>query len=196
MHLQLLSFLSCTNHSLVNPGHLCRHFVDEVSIIKSAKLVAESLAVRSCTSWFLLWILFWYGGNDDILRNLLIKGSRCKQRHIYGQEGKNINIFADDSSLSVNPSYIRSWLQFMSTTPRMAPFLSKNDPLIMALKKVPLKSDFSLIFVHFCFLAQYTWMDYTFAFICFLIWFWKKMHVGDHHLDSYSHLTGDFFFHW
>ncbi|KAK6163560.1 hypothetical protein DH2020_000424 [Rehmannia glutinosa] len=57
------------------------------------------------------------------------------RRHIYGLEGKNIDIFADDSSLSVNPSYIRSWLQFLSTTPRVAPFLSKNDPLIMALKK-------------------------------------------------------------
>ncbi|KAL3828592.1 hypothetical protein ACJIZ3_017394 [Penstemon smallii] len=56
-------------------------------------------------------------------------------RHIYGQEGKNIDIFADDSSLSVNPSYIRTWSEFLSTTPRVAPFLSKNDPFIMALKK-------------------------------------------------------------
>lgn len=37
---------------------------------------------------------------------------------------------------AVNPSYIRSWLDFLSTTPRGAPFLSKNDPLITALKKV------------------------------------------------------------
>ncbi|XP_073066336.1 uncharacterized protein [Primulina eburnea] len=56
-------------------------------------------------------------------------------RHIYGQGGKNTDIFADDSSLSVNPYYIRSWLEFLSTTPRVAPFLAKNDPLIMALKK-------------------------------------------------------------
>ncbi|KAK4440585.1 Nicalin-1 [Sesamum alatum] len=77
-----------------------RYFVDEASISRSVKLVAESLA-----------------------------------RHIYGQEQKNIDIFADNSSLSVNPSYIRSWLEFLSTTPRVAPFLSKNDPLIMALKK-------------------------------------------------------------
>ncbi|KAG8387470.1 hypothetical protein BUALT_Bualt02G0024600 [Buddleja alternifolia] len=56
-------------------------------------------------------------------------------RHIYGHEGKNIDIFADDSSLSINPSYIRSWLQFLSSTPRVAPFLPKNDPLVMALKK-------------------------------------------------------------
>ncbi|KAL8475685.1 hypothetical protein ACS0TY_028375 [Phlomoides rotata] len=77
-----------------------REFVDEASISRSVKLVAESLA-----------------------------------RHIYGQEGKGIDIFAEGSSLSVNPSYVRSWLQFLSTTPRVAPFLSKNDPLIMALKK-------------------------------------------------------------
>ncbi|KAL6527942.1 hypothetical protein OROMI_029753 [Orobanche minor] len=56
-------------------------------------------------------------------------------RHIYGQQGKSVDIFADHSSLSINPSYIRSWVEFLSTTPRMAPFLSKSDPLIMALKK-------------------------------------------------------------
>lgn len=38
--------------------------------------------------------------------------------------------------MAVNPSYIRSWLDFLSATPRGAPFLSKNDPLITALKKV------------------------------------------------------------
>ena len=58
------------------------------------------------------------------------------QRHIYGYEGKNIEIFADNSSLAVNPFYIGSWLEFLSQTPRVAPFLSKNDPFVMALKKV------------------------------------------------------------
>ncbi|KAK1413560.1 hypothetical protein QVD17_35335 [Tagetes erecta] len=57
------------------------------------------------------------------------------QRHIYGQEGKNINIFADNSSLAVSPSYIGSWLDLLSRTPRVAPFLSKDDAFIMALKK-------------------------------------------------------------
>ncbi|KAL6563682.1 hypothetical protein OROGR_002641 [Orobanche gracilis] len=56
-------------------------------------------------------------------------------RHIYGQQGKSVDIFSDHSSLSINPSYIRFWVEFLSTTPRMAPFLSKSDPLIMALKK-------------------------------------------------------------
>uniref|UniRef100_A0A2P2LI88 Nicalin n=1 Tax=Rhizophora mucronata TaxID=61149 RepID=A0A2P2LI88_RHIMU len=56
-------------------------------------------------------------------------------RHIYGHEGKDIEIFADDSSLAVNPSYVHSWLELLSRTPRVAPFLSKNDPLVMALKK-------------------------------------------------------------
>lgn len=58
------------------------------------------------------------------------------QRHIYGYQGKNIEIFANNSSLAVNPFYISSWLEFLSQTPRVAPFLSKNDPFIMALKKV------------------------------------------------------------
>lgn len=77
-----------------------RHFVNETAIIRSVKLVAESLA-----------------------------------RHIYGHQGKNIQIFADDSSLAVNPSYITSWLDLLSRKPRVAPFLPKNDPFIMALKK-------------------------------------------------------------
>ncbi|KAF9599563.1 hypothetical protein IFM89_039213 [Coptis chinensis] len=56
-------------------------------------------------------------------------------RHIYGHSGKNIEIFADDSSLAVNPSYISSWLNLLSQTPRVAPFLTNNDPFILALKK-------------------------------------------------------------
>ncbi|GMI97270.1 hypothetical protein like AT3G44330 [Hibiscus trionum] len=56
-------------------------------------------------------------------------------RHIYGHQGKDVQIFADESSLAVNPAYIRSWLDLLSQTPRVAPFLSKNDPFVMALKK-------------------------------------------------------------
>lgn len=66
----------------------------------------------------------------------------CTQRHIYGHKGKNIQIFADNSSLAVNPSYIKSWLDLLSQTPRVAPFLSKNDPFILALKKVLLSPYF------------------------------------------------------
>nr|XP_009589240.2 nicalin-1-like [Nicotiana tomentosiformis] len=97
-----LSELSAAPELLESTGHLAdnRHFVSEASIIRSVKLVAESLA-----------------------------------KHIYNQEQKSISIFADDSSLAVNPSYIRSWLDLLSTTPRVAPFLSKNDPLIKALEK-------------------------------------------------------------
>ncbi|XWS73869.1 hypothetical protein CRYUN_Cryun02cG0166200 [Craigia yunnanensis] len=56
-------------------------------------------------------------------------------RHIYGHQGKNVQIFADDSSLAVNPAYVQSWLDLLSRTPRVAPFLSKNVPFVMALKK-------------------------------------------------------------
>jgi len=58
------------------------------------------------------------------------------QRHVYGHKGKDIQIFADNSSLAINPSYINSWLGLLSRTPRVAPFLSKTDPFISALKKV------------------------------------------------------------
>ncbi|KAF3633759.1 putative E3 ubiquitin-protein ligase PUB23-like [Capsicum annuum] len=97
-----LSGLSTAPELLDSTGGLAdnRHFTSEASIIRSVKLVAESIA-----------------------------------RHIYSQEKKSIIIFADDSSLAVNPSYIRSWLELLSTTPRVAPFLSKNDPLIKALEK-------------------------------------------------------------
>ncbi|XP_054811556.1 uncharacterized protein LOC129312832 isoform X2 [Prosopis cineraria] len=57
------------------------------------------------------------------------------RRHIYRHEGKNIRVFADNSSLAVNPSYIRSWLNVLSQTPRVAPFLPKDDPFVAALKK-------------------------------------------------------------
>lgn len=70
------------------------------------------------------------------------------QKHIYGHQGKNVQIFADNSNLAVNPSYIRSWLDVLSRTPRVAPFLSKDDPFIMALKKVLLDVR-SLYFVNF-----------------------------------------------
>lgn len=56
-------------------------------------------------------------------------------RHVYGQQGKNIKVFEENSSLAVQPSYIQSWLHLLSTTPRVAPFLPKNDPFVMALKK-------------------------------------------------------------
>ncbi|CAN7022857.1 hypothetical protein BRARA_F01922 [Brassica rapa] len=56
-------------------------------------------------------------------------------RHIYGHQRKDIKIFADDSSLAVNPFNVRSWLDLLSQTPRVAPFLSKSEPLITALKK-------------------------------------------------------------
>ncbi|GAB4859805.1 hypothetical protein Ancab_011285 [Ancistrocladus abbreviatus] len=56
-------------------------------------------------------------------------------RHIYGQQGKNVQIFAENSTLAVNPSYVRSWLSFLSHTPRVAPFLLKGDPFISALRK-------------------------------------------------------------
>ncbi|KAB2028189.1 hypothetical protein ERO13_D05G082500v2 [Gossypium hirsutum] len=56
-------------------------------------------------------------------------------RHIYGHQGKNVQIFADGGSLAVNPAYIQSWLDLLSQTPRVAPFLSKNDPFVMALQK-------------------------------------------------------------
>ncbi|KAL1205486.1 hypothetical protein V5N11_026672 [Cardamine amara subsp. amara] len=71
--------------------------------------------------------------------NAIIKGvklvAESLARHIYGHQGKDIKIFADNSSLAVNPFYVRSWLDLLSQTPRVVPFLSKNEPLIMALKK-------------------------------------------------------------
>ncbi|KAH7863700.1 hypothetical protein Vadar_020891 [Vaccinium darrowii] len=97
-----LSGLSVAPELLESTGGLFdnRHFVNEAAVVRTVKLVAESLA-----------------------------------RHIYGHQGKNFKIFADDSSYAVNPSYIASWLDLLSRTPRVAPFLPKNDPIIMALKK-------------------------------------------------------------
>ncbi|KAL5579778.1 hypothetical protein UlMin_012220 [Ulmus minor] len=97
-----LSELSIAPELLERTGAMVdnRVFVNEAAVIRSVKLVAESLA-----------------------------------RHIYGYQEKNIQIFADDSSLAINPSYVKSWLEFLSQTPRVAPFLSKSDPFVSALKK-------------------------------------------------------------
>ncbi|XP_076960797.1 uncharacterized protein LOC143637236 [Bidens hawaiensis] len=54
-------------------------------------------------------------------------------RHIYGQEDKNTNIL-DKNDLAVSHQYIGWWLDILSETPRVAPFLSKDNPFIMALK--------------------------------------------------------------
>ncbi|KAL9252189.1 BOS complex subunit ncln-like protein [Drosera capensis] len=56
-------------------------------------------------------------------------------RHIYGHQGKNIQIFAENSSVAINPSYMSSWLDLLSRTSRVAPFLPKGDPFINALKR-------------------------------------------------------------
>ncbi|KAJ0083646.1 hypothetical protein Patl1_30363 [Pistacia atlantica] len=117
-----LSELSAAPELLESTGGLLdsRHFVNEASIIRSVKLVAESLA-----------------------------------RHIYGFQGKNIKIFADNSSLAVNPSYIRSWLDLVSRTPRVAPFLSKNDPFVLALQKVRFFHPLFFLYV-LCFLVYFS----------------------------------------
>lgn len=84
-----------------------------------------------------------FGGLSDrrhfVSETAIIKGvklvAESLARHIYGHEAKNIQIFAENSSLAVNPAYISSWLSFLSRTPRVAPFLPKTDPLISALRK-------------------------------------------------------------
>lgn len=73
--------------------------------------------------------------NETAVRRSVKLVAESLGRHIYGYQGKDIEIFADGSSLAVNPSYINSWLNLMSRTPRVAPFLSKNDPFLSALKK-------------------------------------------------------------
>ncbi|XP_058729696.1 uncharacterized protein LOC131625991 [Vicia villosa] len=97
-----LSELSTAPELLESTGGLLdgRQFVNEAAIVRSVKLIAESLA-----------------------------------KHIYGHQGKNVQIFANNSNLAVNPSYVRSWLDVLSRTPRVAPFLSKDDPFVTALKK-------------------------------------------------------------
>ncbi|KAF3778862.1 Nicalin-1 [Nymphaea thermarum] len=80
-----------------------------------------------------------YDTRHSVNEAAVIKGvklvAESLARHIYGQQQSNVQIFADGSSLAVNPSYIRLWLDLLSRTPRVAPFLSKNDPLILALEK-------------------------------------------------------------
>jgi hypothetical protein len=60
------------------------------------------------------------------------------------QQGKQIEVFAEGSSLAVNPAYVRAWLDLLSRTPRVAPFLGKNAPIVSAFYKVGFFSHHSL----------------------------------------------------
>lgn len=78
-------------------------------------------------------------GRENVKDDAVIKSIKLVAeslgRHIYGHNGKEIDIFADGSTLAVNPSYVKLWMDLLSRTPRVAPFLTKNDPIIIALKK-------------------------------------------------------------
>jgi hypothetical protein len=50
------------------------------------------------------------------------------QGHIYGSKGRNIDIFAEDSSLAINSQYTRSSLDLLSQTPRFASLCRKLIP--------------------------------------------------------------------
>ncbi|KAF0899554.1 hypothetical protein E2562_020760 [Oryza meyeriana var. granulata] len=71
---------------------------------------------------------------ESVIRTVRLV-SESLARHIYGLKGRNIDVFTENSSLAINPHYIQSWLDLLSRTPRVAPFLQKNDPFIAALKK-------------------------------------------------------------
>ncbi|KAG6516211.1 hypothetical protein ZIOFF_026664 [Zingiber officinale] len=72
---------------------------------------------------------------SSLLPYVLLRKLLLEERHIYGYQGRNVQIFADNSSLALNPFYVKSWLDLLSQTPRVAPFLSKNDAIVSALKK-------------------------------------------------------------
>lgn len=56
-------------------------------------------------------------------------------REIYGIKGRAVQLFADGSSLGVSRPFVRHWLDLLSRTPRVIPFLSKDAPIISALQK-------------------------------------------------------------
>ncbi|CAL1403856.1 unnamed protein product [Linum trigynum] len=72
--------------------------------------------------------------SEDAIRRSIKLVAQSFARHIYDQQ-EDMPVFADDSSLAVDLSYVRLWLDLLSRTPRVAPFLTKNDPLVAALKK-------------------------------------------------------------
>ncbi|MBA0564951.1 hypothetical protein Golob_009856, partial [Gossypium lobatum] len=149
-----LSEISTAPELLQGTGGLfdSRQFVNETAITRGVKLVAESLANlvpigRECVDCGpMTSVSGLYQSNANLL-DIRGKGpalvgwnwgnvwEHVWKRHIYGHQGKNVQIFADGGSLAVNPAYIQSWLDLLSQTPRVAPFLSKNDPFVMALKK-------------------------------------------------------------
>lgn len=114
------------------------------------------------------FIYFLWEANFIVLNSLPIY---FLQRHIYGHQGKNIQIFADNSNLAVNPSYVRSWLDVLSQTPRVAPFFSKSDPFVMALKKVLLH--------YFCFCLSWILLLFQVKGLPTIRWFWLWISQGN-----------------
>ncbi|KAL2624503.1 hypothetical protein R1flu_008748 [Riccia fluitans] len=73
--------------------------------------------------------------NDTVVARNIKLIAETLAKHIYGLDGKNVEVFADGSSFAVSPDYVKLWLDLLSRTPRVAPFLGKNGPIIVALQK-------------------------------------------------------------
>ncbi|GBG74253.1 hypothetical protein CBR_g17963 [Chara braunii] len=56
-------------------------------------------------------------------------------RHVYGYKGKPIDVFADGSTLEVSESFVEHWLDLLSRTPRVIPFMPRKAPIISALEQ-------------------------------------------------------------
>ncbi|KAG0579506.1 hypothetical protein KC19_4G104000 [Ceratodon purpureus] len=73
--------------------------------------------------------------NETVMMRKIKLVAESLARRIYGQQGTQVEVFAAGTNLALSPAYVRSWLDLLGRTPRVAPFLGKNAPIITALHK-------------------------------------------------------------
>eukprot|EP00850_Spirogloea_muscicola_P004456 SM000019S05000 [mRNA] locus=s19:464555:469396:+ [translate_table: standard] len=80
-------------------------------------------------------------------------------RLIYSHLGGTTDIFAEGSSLAVSQPFISAWLDLLSSSPRVIPYLPKSAPIVTALHK-ELESHTSDAKIHTCLLdSSYVFYD-------------------------------------
>eukprot|EP00850_Spirogloea_muscicola_P020289 SM000212S06882 [mRNA] locus=s212:26326:31149:+ [translate_table: standard] len=80
-------------------------------------------------------------------------------RLVYSHLGGTTDIFAEGSSLAVSQPFVSAWLDLLSSSPRVIPYLPKSAPIVTALHK-ELASHTSDAKIHSCLLdSSYVFYD-------------------------------------
>jgi len=98
------------------------------------RVVAGTLSHRSTPSapFFRAGLFDTQVNVTQVVRNIRFAGEALAN-YIYGVEG--FNLLSDSGSFSVSKDRVSAWIEAFSTTPRVAPFLAPNSPLLPHLEQ-------------------------------------------------------------